>query len=151
MRVIEEVEKNKEQTTYMLQQSRLAQMGEMISMIAHQWRQPLTVISMSSNNMKMNIALEEIDLDEFDKHLNEISDQTNYLSNTIEDFRNFFKPEKEKELASITIPITRALQIAETSMHNKEITIDTNFETEEKLNLYQNEMLQVILNILKTV
>jgi C4-dicarboxylate-specific signal transduction histidine kinase len=71
------------------------------------------------------------------------------LSSTIDDFRNFFKPEKEKERVKLTLPIIRALNIVEESMKSKNITIVTEFNVDKKVTIYQNEMMQVFLNILK--
>ena len=141
------------------EQSKLAQMGEMISMIAHQWRQPLGAVSSAVFGIQTKIATNKYDLNnkkeqkEFlaflDKKHNNINEYIQFLSTTVDDFRNFFKPDKSKELVNLTIPITRALQIVETSMKNKNIHISTDFEVDNSLSLYQNEMMQVILTIIK--
>ena len=143
----------------MLQQSKLAQMGEMISMIAHQWRQPLGAISSAIISVKMNMLNSEFNLDnkgqrdEFlslinDKHQN-ISEYVKILTSTIEDFRTFFKPNKVKEKVSLLLPINRALDVVKLSMNSKNIEIVTNFNVDSEIDIYQNEMMQVILNILK--
>jgi PAS domain S-box-containing protein len=141
------------------QQSRLAQMGEMISMIAHQWRQPLGAVSSAVMGIQTKLASgrydfkKETDRDEFfvfmNQKLKNINGYVQVLSTTINDFRNFFKPDKVKEIVAITIPIEKALQIVQTSMSAKGIKIKTNYDINHKLNLYPNEMMQVILNILK--
>ncbi len=159
LKVQKAVQESKQNEKILQDQSRLAQMGEMISMIAHQWRQPLGAIS--SAVMGIQIKLEsghfdfkkEDDRDKFlmfmDKKHKNISEYVQFLSTTIDDFRNFFKPDKEKEMVSLTIPIERALQIVQTSMSAKGIAINTDYSVNKKLYLYQNEMMQVILNILK--
>ena len=81
----------------MIAQSRNAAMGEMIGMIAHQWRQPITVIAMGANNIMLDIELKKADLEEFKEYAKNILAQTNYLSKTIDDFRNYFRPNKEIE------------------------------------------------------
>jgi len=141
------------------EQTRLAQMGEMISMIAHQWRQPLGAIS--SALMSINIKLEsgkfdltkDLEREEYfnfmkKKHTN-IENYVEVLSNTIDDFRNFFKPDKSKEFVSLTTPITRALDIVQSSIQSKNIKLNIEFLNTDIVSIYQNEMMQVILNILK--
>jgi len=141
------------------EQTRLAQMGEMISMIAHQWRQPLGAISSSVISIQTKKVSGKFDLtqkeerDEYfnfsDTRLENISKYVQILSSTIDDFRNFFKPEKQKERVNLTSPIKRALGIVEESMKSKNITISIDFNIDKKVTIYQNEMMQVFLNILK--
>ncbi len=143
----------------LLQQSRLAQMGEMISMIAHQWRQPLGSIGSAIISMKLQLKNRKIDFsnqsekEEYlkltDTRYNEIGKYIQYLSTTIDDFRDFFKPDKEKESTPITTPIKKALQIISTAMKNRHIKIITNYQIDDNIIIYQNELMQVILNILK--
>jgi len=141
------------------EQTRLAQMGEMISMIAHQWRQPLGAISSSVISIQTKKASGKFDLtqpkerDDYfkfsDDRLQNISRYVQILSSTIDDFRSFFKPEKEKESVNLTLPLKRALNIVEESIKSKNIKILTEFYVDEKVTIYQNEMMQVYLNILK--
>ena len=156
--VKQQVEENIAKEKQMLAQSRLAQMGEMISMIAHQWRQPLTAISSTIININIKIEMGKFDLDNKDdrklflkflenKH-NNIIGYVNSMSSTIDDFRTFFKPNKKKELISIITPIENALSIVEVSFSSRGIQIDIDYQTDEKLLLYPNEIMQVILNIL---
>ena len=140
-------------------QSRLAQMGEMISMIAHQWRQPLGAISSSVIVIQSKISIGKFDLskeqdrDKFlsllNRKLNSINEYVQSLSETIDDFRNFFKPDKQKEDVNILVPIERALKIVENSMNTKGIVVKYNFNVECSIKIYKNEIMQVILNILK--
>jgi hypothetical protein len=96
-RVEEEVEKNIEKEKQILFQSRLAQMGEMIAMIAHQWRQPLSDISATAGSMKLDIIMNKYEKKFFEESLNKISGYSRHLSSTIDDFRNFFKDNKNKK------------------------------------------------------
>jgi len=158
-RVKEEVGKNIKKEKLLQRQSRLAQMGEMINMIAHQWRQPLSAISSSIIGIESKISIgkfdfsQESDREIFLKFLNRklsgISDYVNTLSETIDDFRNFFKPDKKKELVSFSEPVKKALKIVESSMKTKGIKILTLFKNDDNILFYKNEMMQVILNILK--
>ncbi|MEA2112140.1 MAG: HAMP domain-containing sensor histidine kinase [Campylobacterota bacterium] len=157
---VEEVTKNlEEQNLKFQQQVHLAQMGEMISMIAHQWRQPLSAISSCIAAIELKKVTGRINLetkkqqDDFIEFISqrheEISEYVQTLSYTIDDFRNFFKPDKLKEEVSLTTPIRRALKIMSSSFKSSDIEFATEFKTDEKLYMYQNEMMQVILNILK--
>lgn len=144
----------KKREQLLLQQSRLAQMGEMISMIAHQWRQPLGSIGSAIISMKLQLNNRQSELTQdylaqTTNRYDEISEYVQYLSTTIDDFRDFFKPDKNKELINITTPIEKALQIVLTSMKSKHINLSTDYQTEGNILIYQNELMQVILNILK--
>jgi len=141
------------------QQTRLAQMGEMISMIAHQWRQPLSTIAAVSMNMKMIFALQQYDLSkedereafekDFNKNLDSISELVQTLTMTIDDFRNFYKSEKERKKVSINEPLEKALNIIETSITSSGITIHKTLKSKNNVSMLSSEMMQVVLNILK--
>jgi PAS domain S-box-containing protein len=156
---IQDLTQIKDKEKLLLEQSRLAQMGEMISMIAHQWRQPLGAISSAVFSVQTKLALGKFDLDKregidqlvefLEKKHGSINQYVEFLSATIDDFRNFFKPDKSKESVMVTIPIHRALQIVKSSIESKGIYLETHFECNEAVDMYQNEMMQVILNILK--
>ncbi len=143
----------------MFQQSRQAQMGEMISMIAHQWRQPLASISGTIVGMQLNQASDKFNLDDKqdrDKFLelqNEkftrMTDQLKQLSSTIDDFRDFFKSSKIKVLVPITSPIKKAIDMLIIDFEHKGIKITTDFQAEDEISIYSNEIVQVILNILQ--
>lgn len=80
-------EELKDKEELMIAQSRHAAMGEMISMIAHQWRQPISVVAMSANNILMDVDLDMVDKEALKENAQDIISQTQYLSQTIEDFR----------------------------------------------------------------
>lgn len=80
----------KKKDELMIVQSRHAAMGEMIGMIAHQWRQPLNIISMVANNILLDLAFEDFKPSDAEKYSRDILNQTEHLSKTIDDFRNFF-------------------------------------------------------------
>ena len=148
-RVKKEVEKNKIQYQQMLNQSRLAQMGEMISMIAHQWRQPLAAISATTSNLKFKIVVDDVDKNIFNKEIGLIEDYSLHLSNTIDDFRNFFKDGKSKELTTLEEIVNSTLKIAQPAVENKNIAIQTHFTCNKPLKLHPNEIKQVVLNLIK--
>ncbi len=130
-------------------QSRLAQMGEMISMIAHQWRQPLTAISSTSNAIVLKAKLNKLDTDMAIELSSKISSYSQHLSSTIDDFREFFKSNKEKKDTTYSEIINAVLAIIETSIENKNITLVKNLNSNIVFNTYQNELKQVILNLIK--
>ena len=132
----------------MIVQSRYAAMGEMIGMIAHQWRQPISAIAMDVNNMLVDIELDDIDMEEFKNNLEGILEQTKHLSNTIDDFRNFFKPDKEKEDVELAKVMEDALKIIGKSLQNNNITVLYENNSTSVFHLYSRELLQVFLNLL---
>ena len=96
-RIHQEVEKNRKREQIMLHQTRLAQMGEMLSMIAHQWRQPLAAISATSATIELKASINKLENKDIEQKAHAISDYSQHLSRTIDDFRSFFKPNKEKK------------------------------------------------------
>jgi C4-dicarboxylate-specific signal transduction histidine kinase len=148
-KIQEEVEKNRQKDRQLLHQSRLAQMGEMLSMIAHQWRQPLNAISATNNTLMIKTQLNTISHEEIIKFSTKISDYTQYLSQIITDFRDFFKPDKVVEQITYKYIIQETLKIIEPSLQNNNITIMKIINDETLFHTYPNELKQVILNILK--
>ena len=148
-RVKEEVEKNQKQNQQMLQQSRLAQMGEMISMIAHQWRQPLNAISLTSSNLQVKLMMDNVDHEFFKKEIELIDEYSQHLSKTIDDFRGFFKEHKEKEITTLDYIVNSTLDIVKVSVENKNIKVITDLTCHVEFESYPNEIKQVVLNIIK--
>ena len=132
----------------LINQSRHAAMGEMIGMIAHQWRQPISVIAMDANNMLLDIALEDFSTAQAEKYANSITEQTQHLSETIDDFRNFFKPDKVISEVNIKDILDQTLSIVQDSLRNNNIELKTSFETDKKVKAYPRELMQVFVNII---
>lgn len=138
-----------EKEEQLISQSRQAAMGDMIAMIAHQWRQPITVIGMEANNINLSILLEEeITTEELKKMADTISEQTQQLSQTIDDFRDFFKPKKEKMQTTVGSVLDSTLKIVGKSMENNNIVVIIENRSETEILTYPNELLQVFLNLL---
>jgi len=158
-KVKEQVDKMADTNKKILEQSRLAQMGEMISMIAHQWRQPLGAISSSIVSIQNKLLLGKYDLsiqedrEKFERYLTDktksIEGYLEFLSITIDEFRNFYKKDKEKIALSTSHIINEVLKIVQTSMTNKNIQIDLDLNDNKEIKVYKNELMQVVLNILK--
>lgn len=139
----------KSKENMLMMQSRYAAMGEMINMIAHQWRQPLTSISTIAGTLNLEAMLDQYDQNHFMEKLNSISDLAIDLSKTINDFRNFFKEDKIKEVTTWKQLIEGSLKIIEPMLAAKNITLDISYDENVSLNIYTRELQQVILNILK--
>jgi PAS domain S-box-containing protein len=137
------------QNKFIQQQAKLAQMGELLNMIAHQWRQPLTAISAASENLKLKSILNEIDSQTINSITEDISKYTSYLSNTINDFKNFYKTNKSIETTNLNEMAKKSLNIIEDSILFKNIQIIKNFNSISPIKTYMNEVTQVILTLLQ--
>ena len=149
IRVDEEVAKNREKDKQLLEQSRLAQMGEMIGMIAHQWRQPINAISATGIAINMKAQMGKLDEESAISLAMKIEELTQHLSKTIDDFRDFFKPTKEKQSTTYADLVSETLGIVGVSVRNKNITITTEIESDVVFTTYKNELKQVLLNLIK--
>jgi len=148
-KIMREIEKNREKDQAMLHQSKLAQMGEMISMIAHQWRQPLSAISATSGSLNLKSQIGTLDQETTVELSNKITEYAQHLSATIDDFRNFFKDNKAKERTTLQAMLKSTLNIVEVSLENAKISVDVTIKSSAEIETYINEVKQVILNIIK--
>lgn len=146
--VANDITELKKKDELMIIQSRHAAMGEMIGMIAHQWRQPLTVISINANNMLLDIALDELDESHVKKYSNKILAQTQHLSKTIDDFRNFFKPDKSVSKVKLQEVLEETYSIVKDSLTNHNIAFKTSYASESEIDAYPRELMQVFVNII---
>ncbi|MFA6192403.1 MAG: ATP-binding protein [Sulfurimonas sp.] len=145
-KMIEERLKNKEKM--LLVQSRYAAMGEMISMIAHQWRQPLNIIGLATANMKTKQMLHMLDEASMDENTDIITENIAFMSDTIDDFRNFFKPDAPKELVIMEEVITITLRVIGQSLVANNIAINVHNNSKIPFLIHKNSLVQVLLNIL---
>jgi signal transduction histidine kinase len=141
-----EVAKQQKQTLLMAQQARLASMGEMLSMIAHQWRQPLNRINVNMAVIELKMQEDEKDEELIRQKMESIKEQTRFMSDTIEDFANFFRPDKEKYTFVVQKTVAKAVELLDNRMHDIEITISPREEI--TVTAYEKELLQVLLSIL---
>ena len=128
------------------QKAKMAAMGEMIENIAHQWRQPLSVISTISSSLKIKKEMNILDDKEFYEALQSINRTSQHLSNTIDDFRNFFSPNKEINKFYISELIKKSKDLIKSRFDKFNIKVIENIDDIEILS-YQNELFQVILNL----
>lgn len=129
-------------------QSKLASMGEMIGNIAHQWRQPLSLISTIASGIKLQVEFEQFNEKDIIPNMDNIIKQTTYLSNTIDDFRNFIKNSNEKSEVQISNVINKTLSILNPSMVTHNISVILNIEDDIKIIGYENQLIQALINII---
>jgi signal transduction histidine kinase len=128
-------------------QSKMAALGEMMGNIAHQWRQPLTAISIAASSIKLNYEIDMVEEEELFEQLDGIIDSTDFLSNTINDFQNFLKTNKAKEFFKLSNSVKKVLKLVEGNLKKEKINIIEQYEDEFKVYGVPNEMVQSLLNI----
>ena len=148
-KIQQSIKKISEHEKLLLVKSKNIVMGEMIEMIAHQWRQPVTTIGMISNNVILNMLLDELDTDVLKEDLEGINKQVKYLSDTIDDFRNFFKESKKEEEFILSNVIENSISILEKQFIklNIELTFQDNCPN-TILNTFKSELIQALINII---
>lgn len=147
-KIHEEILKRTEQEKLLIQQSKLASMGEMIGNIAHQWRQPLGELSALLMNIQVKHEFNDLDETYMLSSIQQCIKINAFMSGTISDFQNFFKPSKEKEVFEISEACERSIAILQASL--KYHGIEFSFDISEKMEVYgyPNEFAQALLNIL---
>ncbi len=145
---IKELEFQKREKDSMLaQQSKMAALGEMLENIAHQWRQPLSVISTASTGLQIQLEMgNEISEEMLYSNVKSINEHSQYLSKTIDDFRNFFNPKKEKEIFSINSTIEKSLSLVSSRIKKWNIEVVKDLKTIE-IETIESELIQILLNI----
>ncbi len=143
-----EIEKRRAQEQILIQQSRQAAMGEMIGNIAHQWRQPLNALGLVLQNIYFSYKMDELDEEFLKRSIDKGNKLTKMMSKTIDDFRNFFKPNKEKESFKVSKVINDTIELIEASYANNNISLSKELDEAAEIYGYPSEFSQVILNIL---
>ncbi|MEZ4693961.1 MAG: ABC transporter substrate-binding protein [Aliarcobacter sp.] len=147
-KIKDEIQKNTKQQLLLMQQSKLAQMGEMIENIAHQWRQPLAQVNSSVLLIDVELKKNRFQNEIIENKLIEIESLTSYMSKTIDDFKNFFDPNKKKSIFKVEESIIKARNILKGRIKESHINLIINIEEELKIYSYLEELQQVILIIL---
>lgn len=149
-RVNEQTKLNVEKERLLIQQSRSAAMGEMISNIAHQWRQPLSALSLVVQNIQLDYREHELTPETLDNYVDTAQQCVKRMSETIDDFRNFFRPDKEKSLFSVHQAIEESLKLLEATLKNNNIKVvmspDQGWQTYEHVNEFSQVLLNVLVN-----
>jgi len=146
-RIKEEVEKNLDIQEKLFKSEKMASMGEMIGNIAHQWRQPLSMISMGATGMQLQKSHGLLSDEFFEQTCIDINENAQYLSKTIDDFRNFILGDRTKVVFTLSNEINRFLSLVKGSITNNNINMIVNIEKELELFGYPNELLQCVINI----
>ncbi|WP_368029771.1 ABC transporter substrate-binding protein [Arcobacter sp. s6] len=146
-RIKKEVDENLKKDRLLSQQQKMVSMGQMIENIAHQWRQPLSLITTSVSGLKIKKMLGELDDDFFNKTLDSVINTSQYLSTTIDDFRYFFKPQREKEDFYLEHCCSRTIDLLQANFMENNIKIICNIN-DVKVNGYETELIQVLINLL---
>jgi signal transduction histidine kinase len=149
-KVKEEVEKNRKSELRLLEQSKMVSMGEMIGNIAHQWRQPLSVITINTSAISIKRDMGELDDKYLDDALNSINRNVKYLSETIDTFRDFVKDNKELKEVVLQKTINTTINIIKDSLKNHHIELINKIDYKHDINitLTKGELEQVMLNII---
>ena len=149
-KVSEEVEKNRQKEFEIMEASKMVQMGEMIGNIAHQWRQPLSVISTISTGIIAKKEFGILDDNDLINDMEKINNSSQYLSETIETFRNFIKEEKVFKEQILQDNIASAVGIVSTVLKDVDINLleDIDYENDIVVNMVSGELPQVIINII---
>ncbi|NVJ54330.1 MAG: HAMP domain-containing histidine kinase [Campylobacteraceae bacterium] len=144
-----EVEKNRQKDEIIFQQNKLAAMGEMLENIAHQWRQPLMELSALFIPIEARLNFNKnIDNEELLDSINKLNHITKYMSNTIDDFKNFFATNKEKTEFKLSDQINSSLGIIITGLRKNGIFVDIVIKHNPTVYGYKNEYAQVLINLL---
>ncbi len=147
-RVKEEVAKNREKDHLLIQQSRLAAMGEMMHNIAHQWRQPLTALSIILGNIRDDYRYQELTPAALDGWVRKAHRLLHGMSATIDDFRDFFRPDQEPKEFDIGQAVDDAMAIMKTTLDSQHIAVTQMLATGLKAYGYPNQFAHAVLNLI---
>ncbi len=147
-KIHEEVEKNREKDQMMYQQSRLASMGEMIGNIAHQWRQPLNIMALVMQDIYISDQLGNLSSQKVEESYNKANNLLQYMSQTIDDFRNFFKESDDEEVFSLKDAVESVYGLVSTNLAYHHISCEIHVEEDSMITGGLNEFKQVMINIL---
>lgn len=132
----------------MISQNRLASMGEMIGNISHQWRQPLAQVGSILVNLELYSEKEKLTHEKLSRKIQEANEQLAFMSSTIDDFRDFFRPQKEKKVFSVQEVIGQSKRLLSASLEKFGIEVEVKIEENFRLEGYPNEIAQVMINII---
>lgn len=142
------VKEKNEKEKLLIHKEKLASMGEMINNIAHQWRQPLTHLSFINMNLQMASYDEKLSKEYLDEKIEESNKQLEFMSSTIDSFRDFYKPQKEKENFYLSKAVKQAVDIMAVLLEKENIELELDIRKDKKIYAYENEYSQVVLNLI---
>ncbi|MCG3678841.1 HAMP domain-containing histidine kinase [Aliarcobacter butzleri] len=148
LKVQQGIEQAKQKDKKILEQAKLARIGSMISMIAHQWRQPLSQLSGILMELETTTRFKKVDNNYILNAIDKSDKMIEFMSNTIDDFRNFYKPDKKKEDFFVSNACKKAINIIDATLENLGINLILDIKDDKKIFGYPTEFSQVILNII---
>lgn len=148
MAMKQEAECNREKDILMIYQSKQAKIGEMVGNISHQWKQPLNTINLILMNLYDDFKLGELSEEQFKNTVDRLMNIVKTMSETIKDFTDFLKPNREMKEFDLQESLQLALDLMETSLKNNAINVQVNLEKELRMMGYPNEFSHVLFNIL---
>jgi PAS domain S-box-containing protein len=149
--IMDDITERVQQKQFLIQQSKLAEMGDMIAAIAHQWNEPLVELSALVQDIQTSYLLNELKEMEVKDFVNDSMIQIKYMSKTLSDFRNFLKPSTKKKLFSISKSLSEINEIIGKQVFYSNIEMNFNYKNENEELLiygYENEFKQVLLNLI---
>ncbi len=146
-KVKDEVRKNRDKDKVLFEQTKMAALGEMIGNIAHQWRQPLSVISTGVTGMMMQKEFGTLDDEKFQSTCKMINENAQYLSKTIDDFRNFIQGNSKKELFNLKASVGSFLTLVNANIKKFNIKVMVEISDDIEINGFQNELNQCLINL----
>lgn len=144
-RVEAEVEKNRQKEQLIYQQSKQAAMGQMLNNIAHQWRQPLNAVSITVGKLEYASKKDILQKEDLDSSLQSIKSLVKQMSDTIDDFRNFFKPNKAKGYFSLLQCLKNSASVVSEAYESQNIKISIICDPQIECFGYERELMQVLL------
>ena len=144
-----EVEKNRQKDKKLIISSRFSQMGEAIYMIAHQWKQPLNAIVLMVGYIEILEREKNLTTNALQECIQAVKERVNYLVSTMHTFQNFFARDKQKENVEVNYLVNEVMKIMEVILDSKRIKFALNLKSNEKVDVYKNEVMQVVIDIIK--
>lgn len=148
-RVVDGLREQRKKDKMLIQQSKMAEMGDMLSMIAHQWRQPLNQMSYLFMNIDSAYEYKELTKEYLDEKLVEANSILEFMSVTIDDFRNYFRPDKSKEFVLVSDVVNTSVTLMQKSLELSGVEIELDAQGRDLTHIYKNEFIQVMLNLIK--
>jgi len=146
-RISEEVDKNRQKDKILFEQTKMAALGEMIGNVAHQWRQPLSVISTTASGMQLQNEMDMLDKDKINQYCIKINESSQYLSKTIDNFRDFIKGQSKKGKFNLFDSFSLFLELVKTTKDDHNIDIVLDIPKELEIVGFKNELNQVFVNL----
>jgi C4-dicarboxylate-specific signal transduction histidine kinase len=147
-KVEEEIQKRQSNQALLAQQSKMAALGEMLASIGHQWKQPLAVISAINTQIAIKSSIDQLTDEKVQEFTQSTEDQVVFMTQTLADLSNFFKPDKVRERFYIHEAIKSILNLFENLYNSQDVHIHLDIKDPIEIDSYRNEFRQVILNII---